>query len=123
MADYTNNINTATRLIAKKGQAMTFVRVEQGGFDVMTGGYIEVKTETSFIGVKLNLTKEEMSLEYPTGSLAVLASGASFLNTPTTKDLLEISNIEFDIKEIKTVSPAEQAILYRFIVCEKGSVD
>lgn len=122
MADYSNFLSLANRLIAKKGMKMTFLHITEVDdfFDPDTGKYPIQIEEKEVMGVKTSPTKEELERGQFQGiKLVVLVAGDNLKN-PDTTDMIQFGGHDYDIKEIVKVAPAEDNILYKFGVEDMG---
>lgn len=115
MANYSNFDALALRLISNKGVAMKFVQITLSGWiDPDTGKYQETKTETPFMGVFTKPTLTELQAGLFKGlQTIILAPGQSIKNAKTS-DRINFDGNDYDIKEIVTVAPAGNPILYKF---------
>ena len=110
------------KLIAK-GMAMQFVQVAANGFDPETGGATVTETTTSFYGVRTNPTQAEVQAGLFQGVTAVILAPADLAggSAPTTADKLVYGGQRWDIKEIRSVAPAETVMLYKLGVTAAGA--
>ncbi len=112
------------KLIAK-GMPMQFVRVTAGGvYDPETGGYTgPTETITSFYGVRTKPTQAEVQAGLFQGVTAVILAPADLAggSSPTTADKLVYGGQRWDIKEIRSVAPAETVMLYKLGVVAAGA--
>lgn len=123
MADYSNFLSLANRLIAKKGMKMTFLHITEVDdfFDPDTGKYPVQIEEKEVMGIKTSPTKEELERGQFQGiKLVVLVAGTSLETEPDTTDMIQFGGHDYDIKEIVKVAPAEDNILYKFGVEDAG---
>lgn len=125
MADYSKFLSLANRLISQKGMKMTFLHVKEIGdaFDPDTGKYPVQIEKKEVMGVRTRPTKEELERGLFQGvKLVVLVAGDN-LENPDITDMLQFGGHDYDIKEIVTVAPAEDNILYKFGVEDMGLSD
>ena len=113
-----------TKLIAK-GMPIQFVRVTAGSvYDPESGGYTgPTETTTSFYGVRTNPTQAEVQAGLFHGVTAVILAPADLAggSAPTTADKLVYGGQRWDIKEVRSVAPAETVMLYKLGVTAAGS--
>lgn len=122
MADYSSFLSLANRLIGKKGMEITYLHITEVDdfFDPVTGKYPVQIEEKKVMGVKTSPTKEELERGQFQGiKLVILVAGDSLKN-PDTTDMIQFGGHDYDIKEIVTVAPAEDNILYKFGVEDAG---
>ncbi|NCB23838.1 MAG: hypothetical protein EOM56_13620 [Deltaproteobacteria bacterium] len=109
------------------GMPMQFVRVTAGGvYDPESGGYTgPTETTTSFYGVRTNPTQAEVQAGLFQGVTAVILAPADLAggSAPTTADKLIYGGQRWDIKEIRSVAPAETVMLYKLGVTATGSAE
>ena len=102
-----------------------FVRVTAGGvYDPESGGYTgPTETTTSFYGVRTSPTQAEVQAGLFQGVTAVILAPADLADgsAPTTADKLIYGGQRWDIKEIRSVAPAETVMLYKLGVTAAGS--
>lgn len=115
-------IKTKAVLIAK-GMPMQFVQVTASGFDPETGGAAVTETTTSFYGVRTNPTQAEVQAGLFQGVTAVIMAPADLAggSAPTIADKLVYGGQRWDIKEIRSVAPAETVMLYKLGVVAAGA--
>ena len=111
--------------LAAKGMPMQFVRVTAGGvYDPESGGYTgPTETTTSFYGVRTNPTQAEVQAGLFQGVTAVILAPADLAGgaVPTTADKLIYGGQRWDIKDVRSVAPAETVMLYKLGVTAEGS--
>lgn len=111
--------------LISKGMSIQFVRVTAGGvYDPETGGYTgPTETTTSFYGVRTSPTQAEVQAGLFQGVTAVILAPADLADgsAPTTADKLIYGGQRWDIKEIRSVAPAETVMLYKLGVTAEGS--
>ena len=109
------------------GMPMQFVRVTAGSvYDPESGGYTgPTETTTSFYGVRTNPTQAEVQAGLFQGVTAVILAPADLAggSAPTTADKLIYGGQRWDIKEIRSVAPAETVMLYKLGVTAAGSTE
>ena len=109
------------------GMDMQFVRVTAGGvYDPESGGYTgPTETTTSFNGVRTNPTQAEVQAGLFQGVTAVILAPADLADgaVPTTADKLIYGGQRWDIKEIRSVAPAETVMLYKLGVTAAGGTE
>ena len=125
MSTYAETAAKAKAKLISKGMSMQFVRVTAGGvYDPETGGYTgPTETTTSFYGVRTNPTQAEVQAGLFQGVSAVILAPADLAggSTPTTADKLIYGGQRWDIKEIRSVAPAETVMLYKMGVVSAGA--
>ena len=111
--------------LISKGMPMQFVRVTAGSvYDPESGGYTgPTETTTNFYGVRTNPTQAEVQAGLFQGVTAVILAPADLAggSAPTTADKLIYGGQRWDIKEIRSVAPAETVMLYKLGVTAEGS--
>lgn len=122
MADYSNFLSLANRLISKKGMEIIYLHITEVDdfFDPVTGKYPVKIEEKKVMGVKTSPTKEELERGQFQGIKLVILVAGDNLKNPDTTDIIQFGGHDFDIKEIVTVAPAEDNILYKFGVEDMG---
>lgn len=117
----------AKAALIAKGMLMQFVRVTAGSvYDPESGGYTgPTETTTSFYGVRTNPTQAEVQAGLFQGVTAVILAPADLAggSAPTTADNLIYDGQRWDIKEIRSVAPAETVMLYKLGVTAEGSAE
>ena len=123
MSTYAETAAKAKSALIAKGMSMQFVRVTAGGFDPETGGAAVTETITSFYGVRTNPTQAEVQAGLFQGVTAVIMAPADLAgdSAPTTADKLVYGGQRWDIKEIRSVAPAETVMLYKLGVVAAGA--
>ena len=125
MATYAETAAKAKAKLISKGMSMQLVRVTAGGvYDPESGGYSgPTETTTSFYGVRTNPTQAEVQAGLFQGVTAVILAPADLAggSSPTTADKLIYGGQRWDIKEIRSVAPAETVMLYKLGVTAEGS--
>ena len=125
MLTYAEIAAKAKAKLASKGMPMQFVRVTAGGvYDPESGGYTgPTETTTIFYGVRTNPTQAEVQAGLFQGVSAVILAPADLAGgaVPTTADNLIYGGQRWDIKEIRSVAPAETVMLYKLGVVAAGS--
>lgn len=124
MADYTEQITAAQTAIREKGMPVTFVAVEKGDYDPVTGGYAEtvVRYETYAVRTKPNAVDIEAGIYAANTDLLLIAGGTIGSKRPDTKDYLEFNGHKWDVGNVVTVAPAEQDILYKVEIKDAGTL-
>lgn len=122
MADYSNFLSLANRLISKKGMEITYLHITEVDdfFDPVTGKYPVQIEKKEVMGVKTSPTKEELERGQFQGIKLVILVAGDNIENPDTTDMIQFGGHDYDIKEIVTVSPAEDNILYKFGVEDMG---
>lgn len=122
MADYSSFLSLANRLIGKKGMEITYLHITEVDdfFDPVTGKYPVQIEEKKVMGVKTSPTKEELERGQFQGIKLVIIVAGDNLKNPDTTDMIQFGGHDYDIKEIVTVAPAEDNILYKFGVEDAG---
>ena len=125
MPTYAETAAKAKAALTAKGMSMQFVRVTAGSvYDPESGGYTgPTETTTSFYGVRTNPTQAEVQAGLFQGVTAVILAPADLAGgaVPTTADKLIYDGQRWDIKEIRSVAPAETVMLYKLGVTAAGS--
>ena len=125
MATYADIAAKAKASLIAKGMAMQLVRVTAGDvYDPESGGYTgPTETTTSFYGVRTNPTQAEVQAGLFQGVTAVILAPADLADgsAPTTADKLIYGGQRWDIKEIRSVAPAETVMLYKLGVVAAGA--
>ena len=125
MPTYAETAAKAKAKIIAKGMPIQFVRVTAGGvYDPESGGYTgPTETTTSFYGVRTNPTQAEVQAGLFQGVSAVILAPADLAGgtAPTTADKLIYGGQRWDIKEVRSVAPAETVMLYKLGVTAAGS--
>ena len=125
MSTYAETAAKAKAALIAKGMSMQFVRVSAGStYDPESGGYTgPTETTTSFYGVRTNPTQAEVQAGLFQGVTAVILAPADLAgdSAPTTADKLIYGGQRWDIKEIRSVAPAETVMLYKLGVTAEGS--
>ena len=125
MPTYAETAAKAKAALIAKGMSMQFVRVTAGSvYDPESGGYTgPTETTTSFYGVRTNPTQAEVQAGLFQGVTAVILAPADLADgaVPTTADKLIYGGQRWDIKEIRSVAPAETVMLYKLGVTAEGS--
>ena len=103
---------------------VTFVAVEKGDYDPVTGGYIETKVryETYAVRTKPNAVDIEAGIYTSTSDLLLIAGGTIGNKRPDTTDYVEFCGHKWDVGNVVTVAPAEQDILYKVEVKDAGKL-
>lgn len=124
MADYTEQITAAQTAIREKGMPVTFVAVEKGDYDPVTGGYVETKAryETHAVRTKPSAVDIEAGIYIATSDLLLIAGGTIGKKRPDTTDYLEFNGHKWDVGNVVTVAPAEQDILYKVEIKDAGTL-
>lgn len=122
MADYSSFLSLANRLIGKKGMEITYLHITEVDdfFDPVTGKYPVQIEEKKVMGVKTSPTKEELERGQFQGIKLVILVAGDNLKNPDITDMIQFGGHDYDIKEIVTVAPAEDNILYKFGVEDAG---
>jgi hypothetical protein len=121
VADYSRQITKSQRKIAEKGMVMSYITIAKGAYDPVSDGYAHTETRTVVNGVKTSPTKEEVSAGlFEAGSMVILLVAGDVSQTPTIADRLEFSGRRWAIERIRSVEPAEEAILYKLQVNDEG---
>lgn len=121
MADFTKFISLADRLISKNGMPMTYLAIsEYGKIDPETGKKPVKIIKYEVMGVKTRPTKNELDTGLFQGIKLVILIAGNQLDKPDTTDVIQFDGHDYDIKEIVTVAPAEDNILYKFGVEDAG---
>lgn len=127
MSTYAETAAKAKAALIANGMLMQFVRVTAGGvYDPETGGYTgPTETTTSFYGVRTNPTQAEVQAGLFQGVTAVILAPADLAggSAPTTADKLIYGGQRWDIKEIRSVAPADVVMLYKLGVVAEGSAE
>ena len=125
MPTYSETAAKAKAKLIAKGMPIQFVRVTAGGvYDPESGGYTgPTETTTSFYGVRTNPTQAEVQAGLFQGVTAVILAPADLAggSAPSTADKLISDGQRWDIKEIRSVAPAETVMLYKLGVTAAGS--
>lgn len=125
MPTYAETAAKAKAKLIAKGTSMQFVRVTAGGvYDPETGGYTgPTETTTIFYGVRTNPTQAEVQAGLFQGVTAVILAPADLTggSSPTTADKLIYGGQRWDIKEVRSVAPAETVMLYKLGVVAAGA--
>ena len=125
MPTYAETAAKAKAKLIAKGMPIQFVRVTAGGvYDPESGGYTgPTETTTNFYGVRTNPTQAEVQAGLFQGVTAVILAPADLAggSAPTTADKLVYGGQRWDIKEIRSVAPAETVMLYKMGVTAAGS--
>ena len=125
MPTYAETAAKAKAKLIAKGMPIQFVRVTAGGvYDPESGGYTgPTEATTSFYGVRTNPTHAEVQAGLFQGVTAVILAPADLAGgtAPTTADKLIYGGQRWDIKEIRSVAPAETVMLYKLGVTAAGS--
>ena len=125
MPTYAETAAKAKAKLIAKGMPIQFVRVTAGGvYDPESGGYTgPTETTTSFYGVRTNPTQAEVQAGLFQGVTAVILAPADLADgsAPTTADKLIYGGQRWDIKEVRSVAPAETVMLYKLGVTAEGS--
>ena len=123
MSTYAETAAKAKAALIAKGMSMQFVRAIASGFDPETGGAAVTETTTSFYGVRTNPTQAEVQAGLFQGVSAVILAPADLAggSAPTTADKLVYGGQRWDIKEIRSVAPAETVMLYKLGVTAAGA--
>lgn len=123
MPTYAEIAAIAKTKLSAKGMVMQFVRVTAGGFDPETGGATVTETTTSFYGVRTSPTQAEVQAGLFQGVSAVILAPADLAGGagPTTADKLIYGSQRWDIKEVRSVAPAETVMLYKLGVVAAGA--
>ena len=123
MPTYAETAAKAKAALIAKGMPMQFVRVTASGFDPETGGATVTETTTNFFGVRTYPTQAEVQAGLFQGVTAVILAPADLAggSAPTTADKLIYGGQRWDIKEIRSVAPAETVMLYKLGVTAAGS--
>lgn len=124
MADYTEQITAAQTAIREKGMTVTFVAVEKGDYDPVTGGYAEtvVRYETYAVRTKPNAVDIEAGIYAANTDLLLIAGGTIGSKRPDTTDYVEFNGHKWDVGNVVTVAPAEQDILYKVEIKDAGTL-
>lgn len=124
MADYTEQITAAQTAIREKGMPVTFVAVEKGDYDPVTGGYAEtvVRYETYAVRTKPNAVDIEAGIYAENTDLLLIAGGTVGSKRPDTTDYVEFGGHKWDVGNVVTVAPAEQDILYKMEIKDAGKL-
>ena len=124
MADYSEQITAAQTAIREKGMPVTFVAVEKGDYDPVTGGYAEtvVRYETYAVRTKPNAVDIEAGIYTATSDLLLIAGDTIGNKRPDTTDYVEFNGHKWDVGNVVTVAPAEQDILYKVEVKDAGKL-
>lgn len=122
MADYSKFLSLANRLISKKGMEITFLHITEVDefFDPVTGKYPVQIEKKEVMGVKTSPTKEELERGQFQGIKLVVLIAGDKIENPDTTDIIQFGGHDYNIKEIVTVAPAEDSILYKFGVEDAG---
>lgn len=127
MPTYSETAAKAKAKLIAKGMPIQFVRVTAGGvYDPESGGYTgPTETTTSFYGVRTSPTQAEVQSGLFQGVTAVILAPADLAggSAPTTADKLVCGGQRWDIKEIRSVAPAETVMLYKLGVTAAGSAE
>ena len=127
MPTYSETAAKAKAKLIAKGMPIQFVRVTAGSvYDPESGGYTgPTETTTSFYGVRTNPTQAEVQAGLFQGVTAVILAPADLAggSAPSTADKLIYDGQRWDIKEIRSVAPAETVMLYKLGVTAEGSAE
>ena len=127
MPTYAETAAKAKAKLIAKGMPIQFVRVTAGGvYDPESGGYTgPTETTTSFYGVRTNPTQAEVQAGLFQGVTAVILAPADLAggSAPSTADKMISDGQRWDIKEIRSVAPAETVMLYKLGVVAEGSAE
>ena len=125
MPTYSETAAKAKAKLIAKGMPIQFVRVTAGGvYDPESGGYTgPTETTASFYGVRTNPTQAEVQAGLFQGVTAVILAPADLAggSAPTTADKLIYGGQRWDIKDVRSVAPAETVMLYKLGVVAAGS--
>lgn len=122
MADYSNFIALANRLIDKNGMEMTYLAISELGdtFDPDTGKYPVQIDEKKVMGVKTAPTKADLDRGLFQGlNMVILIAGDKLFN-PDKTDIIQFGGHDYDVKEPYAVAPAEDNILWKIGVEDMG---
>lgn len=123
MADHSNFLTLANRLIDKHGMTMTFVRVvADGELNLVTGKRVETVEDVEFIGVRTRPTKSEIETGHFQGVSTVILAAGDALPLPTIADRLRFDGHDWEITEVYQVAPSDLQILYKLGVKDAGNV-
>ncbi len=87
-----------------------------------TGRTETTKSESNFFGVKTSPKSDEVQAGlYASDTVLVLAAGGS-IPRPSTVDEIQFNGHKWGVESIATVAPAEQDILYKMAVRDKGTI-
>ena len=127
MPTYAEIAAIAKTKLTAKGMSMQFVQVTAGGvYDPESGCYTgPTETTTSFYGVRTNPTQAEVQAGLFQGVTAVILAPADLADgaAPTTADKLVYGGQRWDIKDVRSVAPAETVMLYKLGVTAAGSAE
>ena len=125
MPTYSETAAKAKAKLIAKGMPIQFVRVTAGGvYDPESGGYTgPTETTTNFYGVRTNPTQAEVQAGLFQGVTAVILAPSDLAggSAPTTADKLIYGGQRWDIKDVRSVAPAETVMLYKLGVTAAGS--
>lgn len=123
MSTYAETAAKAKAALIAKGMPMQFVRVTASGFDPETGGAAVNEATTSFYGVRTSPRQSEVQAGLFQGVTAVILAPADLAggSAPTTADKLVYGGQRWDIKEVRSVAPAETVMLYKVGVVAAGA--
>ena len=123
MPTYAETAVKAKAALLASGMPMQFVQVTASGFDPETGGATVTETTTSFYGLRTNPTQAEVQAGLFQGVTAVILAPADLAggSAPTTADKLIYGGQRWDIKDVRSVSPAETVMLYKMGVVAAGA--
>lgn len=116
--DYGKSAATATRLLAKFGQAVTHNSIAEGAYDVATATVPLTTTAQPGTGVLLEYSVQEAGVMQAAGTLVqtndrkLLLSVSGITIPPAPNDTAVVAGVTYTVLQVKTLKPAAVVVMY-----------